>query len=48
MNVSTRAALAVASGLALALAFPNFDLDLAAWVAFGPLLYAIDGGWTQH
>ncbi len=43
MNVSTRAALAVASGLALALAFPNFDLNLAAWVAFVPLLYAIDG-----
>jgi apolipoprotein N-acyltransferase len=43
VNVSTRAALAVASGLALALAFPNFDLDLAAWVAFVPLLYAIDG-----
>ena len=43
MNVSTRAALAVASGLALALAFPNFDLNLAAWIAFVPLLYAIDG-----
>jgi len=43
VNVSTRAALAVASGLALALAFPNFDLNLAAWVAFVPLLYAIDG-----
>ena len=43
MNVSTRAALAVASGLALALAFPNFDLNLAAWIAFIPLLYAIDG-----
>jgi apolipoprotein N-acyltransferase len=42
-NVSTRAALAVASGLALALAFPSFDLNLAAWVAFVPLLYAIDG-----
>lgn len=42
MNVSTRAALAVASGLALALAFPNFDLNVAAWVAFVPLLYAID------
>jgi apolipoprotein N-acyltransferase len=43
VNVSTRAALAVVSGLALALAFPNFDLNLAAWVAFVPLLYAIDG-----
>ena len=43
MNVSTRAALAVASGLALALAFPNFDFNFAAWLAFVPLLYAIDG-----
>jgi len=43
VNVSTRAALAVASGLALALAFPNFDLNLAAWIAFVPLFYAIDG-----
>lgn len=43
MNVSTRAALAVSSGLALALAFPNFDFNFAAWVAFVPLLYAIDG-----
>ena len=43
MNVSTRAALAVASGLALALAFPKFDVNFAAWVAFVPLLYAIDG-----
>jgi apolipoprotein N-acyltransferase len=43
VNVSTRAALAVASGLALALAFPKFDVSFAAWVAFVPLLYAIDG-----
>ncbi len=43
MNVSTRAALAVASGLALALAFPNFDFNFAAWLALVPLLYAIDG-----
>ena len=43
MNVSTRAALAVSSGLALALAFPKFDVSFAAWVAFVPLLYAIDG-----
>lgn len=43
MNVSTRAALAVVSGLALALAFPNFDFNFLAWVAFVPLLYAIDG-----
>jgi apolipoprotein N-acyltransferase len=42
-NVSTRAALAVASGLTLALSFPKFDLGFAAWVAFVPLLYAIEG-----
>ena len=54
---ATRAALAViASGLALALAFPKFDLSLLAWVAFVPLLYAVEGeppqrvfcyGWLQ-
>lgn len=38
----TRVALSAASGVALALAFPKFDLDLLAWVAFIPLLYAID------
>jgi apolipoprotein N-acyltransferase len=38
-----RAALAVASGLALGLAFPKFDLNLLAWVALVPLLYAIEG-----
>ncbi len=43
MNVSTRAALAVVSGLALALAFPKFDVNFTAWVAFVPLLFAIDG-----
>jgi apolipoprotein N-acyltransferase len=42
-NTSTRAALAVASGLALALAFPKFDLNLLAWIAFVPLLYAVEG-----
>lgn len=42
-NASTRAALAVASGLALGLAFPKFDLNLLAWVALVPLLYAIEG-----
>src|SRR6266851_4388648 len=42
-NTSTRAALAVASGLALALAFPKFDLNLLAWIAFVPLLYALEG-----
>src|ERR1700728_1844621 len=43
VNVSTRAALAVSSGLALALAFPKFDVNFTAWVAFVPLLFAIDG-----
>jgi apolipoprotein N-acyltransferase len=39
----TRAALCIASGLALALAFPKIDLSLFAWVAFVPLFYAIEG-----
>lgn len=39
----SRTALAVASGLALALAFPKFDLSLFAWAAFVPLFYAIEG-----
>jgi apolipoprotein N-acyltransferase len=38
-----RPGLAVASGLALAAAFPKVDLNLFAWVAFVPLLYAIEG-----
>ena len=42
-NNATRAALAVASGLALGLAFPKFDYELLAWVAFVPLFYAIEG-----
>jgi apolipoprotein N-acyltransferase len=40
---ATRAALAVASGLALGLAFPKFDYGLLAWVAFVPLFYVIEG-----
>src|ERR1700689_3264813 len=56
VNRSSRAALAVVSGLALALAFPKFDFNLLAWIAFVPLLYAIEGetpgrvflwGWLQ-
>jgi apolipoprotein N-acyltransferase len=39
----TRAALAVASGLAVGLAFPKFDYGLLAWVAFVSLFYAIEG-----
>src|SRR5258705_12024934 len=39
----TRAALAVASGLAVGLAFPKFDYGLLAWVAFVPLFYVIEG-----
>jgi apolipoprotein N-acyltransferase len=42
-NNATRAALAVASGLALGLAFPKFDHGLLAWVALVPLFYAIEG-----
>ncbi|MGH7934068.1 MAG: apolipoprotein N-acyltransferase [Candidatus Binataceae bacterium] len=36
------------SGLALALAFPKFDLNLLAWVAFVPLLYAIEEQPFKH
>jgi apolipoprotein N-acyltransferase len=39
----TRPGLAVASGAALAAAFPKFDLNLIAWVAFVPLFYSIEG-----
>ena len=42
-NNATRAALAVASGLALGLAFPKFDFGLLAWVALVPLFYVIEG-----
>jgi apolipoprotein N-acyltransferase len=42
-NNATRAALAVASGLAMGLAFPKFDHGLLAWVALVPLFYAIEG-----
>ncbi len=42
-NTITRAALVGASGLALALAFPKFNVNLLAWVAFVPLFYAIEG-----
>src|SRR5579862_3683214 len=42
-NTLTRAALAVASGLAMGLAFPKFDHGLLAWIAFVPLFYVIEG-----
>src|SRR6202007_2697736 len=42
-NTATRAALCVASGLALGLAFPKFDYNLLAWVALVPLFYAVEG-----
>src|ERR1035437_8331555 len=42
-NNATRAALAVASGLAMGLAFPKFDYGLLAWVALVPLFYVIEG-----
>jgi len=42
-NGWTRAALVVISGLALAAAFPKLDLNLLAWVAFVPMLYAVEG-----
>ncbi len=52
----TRAALVIASGFALALAFPKSDVSLLAWVAFVPYFYAVEGvplknvfwwGWLQ-
>src|SRR5271156_5611149 len=47
-NNATRAALAVASGLALGLAFPKFDYGLLAWVALVPLFYAIEDESTRR
>jgi apolipoprotein N-acyltransferase len=41
-NTLTRAALVITSGLALALAFPKFDVSLLAWVAFVPFFYAVE------
>jgi len=35
--------LSLLSGVLLILSFPNFDLEFLAWIAFVPLLYAIDG-----
>lgn len=54
LNTPTRLALCVLSGAALGLAFPKFNLSLLAWVAFVPLLLAVEGqrhvfryGWVQ-
>ena len=41
LNLPARLALCVISGVALGVAFPKFDLNLLAWVAFVPLLQAI-------
>jgi apolipoprotein N-acyltransferase len=43
LNTPTRLALCVISGVALGIAFPKFDINLLAWVAFVPLLQAIEG-----
>ena len=43
LNASTRLALCVISGIALGVAFPKFDINLLAWIAFVPLLQAIEG-----
>ncbi len=39
----SRAALVIASGLAVGLAFPKFDYNLLAWIGFVPLFYALEG-----
>ena len=38
--------LAAFSGVLLALAFPKFDFNLLAWIAFSPLFWAIKGQTT--
>ncbi len=43
LNTPSRLALCVISGAALGAAFPKFDINLLAWVAFVPLLYAVEG-----
>lgn len=42
-SVSSRIALALLSGVMLALAFPKFDLNLLAWVGLIPLFLALEG-----
>src|SRR5580704_14067861 len=43
LNTPTRLALCVISGVALGVAFPKFDINLLAWIAFVPLLQAVEG-----
>ncbi len=43
LNMPTRLLLCALSGVALGLAFPKFDFGLLAWVAFVPLLLAVEG-----
>src|SRR5216684_8246730 len=43
LNNPTRLALCAISGIALGVAFPKFDINLLAWIAFVPLLYAVEG-----
>jgi apolipoprotein N-acyltransferase len=40
--------LSLLSGILLILSFPNFDLELLAWVALVPLFYAIAGKGLYH
>jgi apolipoprotein N-acyltransferase len=56
LNTPTRLFLCALSGVALGLAFPKFDFSLLAWIAFVPLLLAVEGekprrifgyGWVQ-
>ncbi len=48
LTTATRLLLCALSGVALGLAFPKFDLNLVAWVAFVPLLYAVEGDTTRR
>ena len=43
MSISSRRALALVTGLALAASFPSLDLWPLAWVAFAPLMLAVRG-----
>src|SRR5581483_5564481 len=43
LNTPARLFLCLLSGIALGLGFPKFDFGLLAWVAFVPLLLAVEG-----